>query len=392
MALTGPAGGPAAAPPAGLVPAATALGEEVARLTGDLGGVVDVDPLALLGERAALTGFTRHGRRTCGGSGELLPTADGWLAVSLPRPDDLALVPAWLGTAQSPAEVVAGRSTHGLVVTGAELGLAVAALGEAVGDRRPVLATAGARAGRRPALADAVVVDLSSLWAGPLCGHILTAAGARVIKVESSGRPDAARSGPPAFFDLLHAGQQSVTLDLSTTAGRRALAGLVARADIVIEASRPRALAQLGVDAAAEVAARPVVWVSITGHGRRAALRTAFGDDAAVAGGLVAGWPAAIDGDDEPGGPWFCADAVADPLAGLTAAVAALDRWQAGGGWLLDVSMAAVAAGCAGRPAGAWRGPVAPPRARATTGAARPLGADTDAVLADLHVCARGGS
>jgi hydroxymethylglutaryl-CoA lyase len=45
--------------------------------------------------------------------------------------------------------------------------------------------------------------------------------------------------------------------------------------------------------------------------------RVAFGDDAAVGGGLVV-W----DAD----GPCFCADAVADPVAGLVAAAAA--------GWL----------------------------------------------------------
>ena len=57
-------------------------------------------------------------------------------------------------------------------------------------------------------------------------------------------------------------------------------------------------------------AAGSAVWVSITGYGRDgpAAQRVAFGDDAAVAGGLIGG-----DRTD----PVFCADAVADPLAGL---------------------------------------------------------------------------
>ena len=38
-----------------------------------------------------------------------------------------------------------------------------------------------------------LVVDLSALWAGPLCAHLLGLAGARVVKVESLGRPDGAR-------------------------------------------------------------------------------------------------------------------------------------------------------------------------------------------------------
>ena len=382
MVLTGPADGPPALPPSGLVPAATAMGEELSRLTAG-GRPVELDALAVLAERAAVAGLTRQGRRSCGGACELLPTADGWLAVSLPRSEDAAMVPAWLRAEGPLPALVAGRSGAELVASAADLGLAVAALGETdPAARAPVVATAGAAAGPRADLGEAVVVDLSSLWAGPLCGRVLGAAGARVIKVESVARPDGARSGPALFFDLLHAGHESVALDLADPDGRRAFGALVERADIVIEASRPRALAQLGIDVAAEVARRPVVWVSITGHGREAGLRTAFGDDAAVAGGLVAGG----SGD----GPWFCADAVADPLTGLTAAVAALDRWRTGGGWLLDVSMAAVAAACAGPPmAGPSDGPGAAPHARVAPGTARPLGADTDAVLAELVAPAR---
>ncbi len=64
-----------------------------------------------------------------------------------------------------------------------------------------------------------------------------------------------------------------------------------------------------------------------------------FGDDAAVAGGLVC-WQ-----DDRP---VFCADAVADPVSGLVAAAACLDALATGGRWLVDVGMAGVAAHLAG--------------------------------------------
>jgi hypothetical protein len=188
-----------------------------------------------------------------------------------------------------------------------------------------------------------VVVDLSAMWAGPLCARLLGLAGMRVIKVESVRRPDGARAGDPRFFDWLHGGHASVGLDLATSGGRAALAQLVAAADVVIESSRPRALAQLGIDVEAAVGARPgITWVSITGHGREGAAgrRVAFGDDAAVAAGLVA--------HDDQDRPVFCGDAIADPITGLSAAVGALSSVAAGGGHLVDVPMVgAVAAAMA---------------------------------------------
>ena len=116
------------------------------------------------------------------------------------------------------------------------------------------------------------------------------------------------------------------------------LARLLVGADVVLEASRPRALEQLGLDARALVAGGgPRVWASITGHGRTGSERdrVGFGDDAAVAGGLVA-W-----GEQRP---HFVADAVADPATGLIAAAAVVDALAQGGRWLLDISLAGVAA------------------------------------------------
>jgi crotonobetainyl-CoA:carnitine CoA-transferase CaiB-like acyl-CoA transferase len=224
--------------------------------------------------------------------------------------------------------------------------------------------------------ASLLVLDLSALWAGPLCGDLLAAVGAQVVKVESTGRPDGARRGPVGFFDLLNGRKRSVALDFRTEQGARMLREIVQRADVVIEASRPRALAQLGVDAEHVLrAGRPQVWVSITGYGR-AGERVAFGDDAAAAGGLVV-W--------HEDAPMFCADAVADPLTGLTAAGACLETLAGGGRWLLDVSMAGVCAALAGPTLQAPHHlPVEPPRARPVTRPAPGFGADTEEFLADL--------
>ena len=99
---------------------------------------------------------------------------------------------------------------------------------------------------------------------------------------------------------------------------------------------------------------------------------------AAAAGGLVV-----RNGQ----GPLFCADAVADPLTGLTAAGACLEALESGGRWLLDVSMAAVSAELAGPTLPAPEGLVVqPPRARPVEASAPGFGADTVQVLAELGI------
>ena len=382
MALTGLPDQPLG-PPSGLV-------EGMDHLALSFPGL---DALALLGERAALMGLWRRGATSCGGSCRLLRAAHGFMAVSLARDDDMELVPAWLELDTAPAStpavwsVVAARVADGdprtLAARAQLMGLPVALVGEAAGSSRRagVLPLRVGEAPPRPDMTGLVVIDLSALWAGPLCGDLLARAGATVVKVESTQRPDGARRGSRDFFDLLNGHKRSVALDLQSPEGIRVLHELVRKADVVIEASRPRALAQLGVDAPAVVqAGGPQVWVSITGYGRSGeeANRVAFGDDAAAAGGLVT-W----SGPD----PLFCSDAVADPLTGLTAANACLSALHSGGRWLLDVSMAGVSAELTGPtlpvPAGLT---VAAPHARPADSRASDLGSDTGSVLAELGI------
>ena len=85
MALTGRADGPPLVAPDGIVDRIVGLGEPLG-----------IDAVALLGERAAAAGLSRHGDVSCGGATRLLPARDGWVAVCLAREDDVALVPAWL--------------------------------------------------------------------------------------------------------------------------------------------------------------------------------------------------------------------------------------------------------------------------------------------------------
>ena len=140
---------------------------------------------------------------------------------------------------------------------------------------------------------------------------------------------------------------------------------VVDAADVVLTSSRARAVEQLGLDPELSVrSGRTRVWLSISGYGSggRDAERVAFGDDAAVAGGLVS-W------DDD--GPMFCADAIADPATGMVASAAVLGALADGGRWLIDVSMADVAWDLAGPTIPVddetWRDP--PPRSSVGRGA-----------------------
>jgi CoA-transferase family III len=404
VSLTGYRHGPPLVPPGD---AATLAGSITARLAAATAGSrqpVRLDGAALLSERAAFTGHRRHGQISAGGATRLLPTSDGWAAVSCARPDDPVLLAALVGEELSgnpwPA-VAAWLRTH----TGAELSDRAGLLGLAAAPVDPATAPAPDRASaadpvtppansypRSPA--GLLVADFSALWAGPLCAHLLGLAGARVVKVETPQRLDGARRGNQDFYNLLHAGHRAVLLDPTTAGGRDALAALAAAADIVIESSRPRALAGFGLDAAAEVE-QGTIWVSITAAGR-GSTRVGFGDDVAAGAGLVA--------CDERGQPVFCGDALADPLTGLVAAELAMSA-RSGRGVLLDVSMAGVvAATLAGHPsrsrsAAARRAgagwvvdtvsgpvPVAAPHLRVATGRAAAPGEHTDQVLRELRI------
>jgi hypothetical protein len=395
MILTGRPEGPALGAPSALVDLVARAADVVWRRSA---GRVQVDGLALLGERAAIGNLVRQGTTSCGGSTRLVRASDGWLAVSLARPEDVAALPAWLsrpvpGDDPWPVvyEAVGVLLAADLDARAALLGLPIAALGTVASPPDPAfdLPVQAVPAGQADPLPDgiagALVIDLSALWAGPLCGQLLAAAGARVVKVESTARPDGARRGSATFFDLLNGEKRSVALDLATSQGRIDLRRVLGAADVVIDSARPRALEQMGIDATELLGQRrgPRVWAAITSHGRRAAMRerVGFGDVAAVAGGLVAG-------DEE--GPCFLADAVADPLAGLVTAAAVLEALSSGGRWLIDAAMAPMSASVAvgGGEVGGMvdvRGTCAqPPRARPVVRPAAALGADTADVLGGL--------
>ena len=344
-------------------------GQVAAAIGGGTGAAI------LLTGRAGLLGLTRAGRVSTGGATRLLATRDGWCAITLSRPDDVACVPALLHADEVPADPwpmlqrwAAARPVSAIIERAGLLDIPVAALGEAA-VAPPRIRQMGARSSPRGP-AGLLVTDLSSMWAGPLCGHLLARAGATVVKVESPRRPDGTRAGNRAFFNWMNGEKLFYCLDLDREADE--LRELLAVSDIVIEGSRPAALARrrLGADDVAPRAGR--IWLRINGYDERSG-RPAFGDDAAVAGGLV-GYGI--------GGPVFVGDAIADPLTGLEATLAVVESLGRGGGEVIHVSMAAVAATYAALPTTASvsaRPAPAPPAPAATVSAAE-LGADNDEV------------
>ncbi|WIM87015.1 CoA transferase [Candidatus Mycobacterium wuenschmannii] len=341
--------------------------DEARRVAAEIGGLlgVAVDADTVLAGRAAILNLPQPGLVSAGGATRLLPTADEWCAIALPRDDDVAALPALIevDAVTEPWDALAAwAATHSAAEVAKRaqlLDIATAVLGEATAGA-PAIRTCGAGVSPRP-LDRLLVADLSSLWAGPLCGQLLARAGATVVKVESPRRPDGTRRGDPAFFDWMNARKLSYAVDFDSER-LRALLGV---ADIVIEGSRPAALQRRKLDADS-VAGRPGrIWVRINGY-RDQPDRAAFGDDAAVAGGLVGGGL---------GGPVFFGDAIADPLSGLEAAWAIGESLHRGGGEVIDVAMAQVAARYAAFP----RTEI-PKAARPATTPASPLGADNAAV------------
>ena len=327
--------------PASVLSHARRLGAAIQDRVARLGGrPVHLDARQIITGRAALLGFDPPTRISSGGATRLLAAADGWCALTLSRADDLEAVPALLELPEvndpwtSLAAAAVERPAADFVARARLLDLPAATLGEtAAAD--PSVTQHNPPSVR--AISDLLVVDLSSMWAGPMCGRLLAAAGATVVKVETPARPDGTRRGDRRFLDWMN----SEKLSFSARFEDSELQDLLRAADVVIEGSRPAALARRGLSAD-KVPARPGrVWLRISGYGGGHPGRVAFGDDAAVAGGLV---------NVDEHGPLFCADAIADPLTALAGSAAVLDALTRGGGVIVDVSMAAVAAGYADLP------------------------------------------
>ncbi len=118
------------------------------------------------------------------------------------------------------------------------------------------------------------VIDLTSIYSGPICASILGDHGANVIKLEA---PDGdtmrmggrnSRNGVPGPFAMMNRNKRSIVLDLRSDAGKSVLRRLLAKSDVVLENYRPDVMDRLGFgwDRLQEINER-LIYASINGVG-----------------------------------------------------------------------------------------------------------------------------
>jgi crotonobetainyl-CoA:carnitine CoA-transferase CaiB-like acyl-CoA transferase len=119
-----------------------------------------------------------------------------------------------------------------------------------------------------------VVLDLTRIVAGPICGRVLADLGADVIKIEPP-EGDLSRRVPPivdgigALFAQMNAGKRNVGIDIRAPGGAELVRGLARWADVFIENFRPAALSGRGLSYDALRADNPgLIYCSITGFGQ----------------------------------------------------------------------------------------------------------------------------
>ncbi|WP_432162917.1 CaiB/BaiF CoA transferase family protein [Streptomyces tendae] len=208
-------------------------------------------------------------------------------------------------------------------------------------------AASPARSASAPApLTGLRVLDLATLFAGPLAATMLGDFGAEVIKVEHPTRPDPSRGHGPSkdgvglWWKLLGRNKRTITLDLSKPAGRTTLLRLAATADVVVENFRPGILEKwdLGWDELSAVNPR-LVLTRVTGFGQFGpyARRPGFGTLAEAMSGF-----AAMTGEpDAP--PTLPPFGLADSIAALATAYAVMTalaaRERTGEGQVVDMAI-----------------------------------------------------
>jgi crotonobetainyl-CoA:carnitine CoA-transferase CaiB-like acyl-CoA transferase len=189
-----------------------------------------------------------------------------------------------------------------------------------------------------------LVVSVEQAVAAPLCTCRLADAGARVIKIE---RPegdfargyDRAARGQSSYFVWLNRGKESVVLDIKDPDDHDLLAGLISRADVLVQNLMPGAMARAGFDLQELRRHHPrLVICSISGYGESGPYRDMKSYDMLIQAetGL-----ASLTGPAQA--PGRVGASVTDIAAGLNAYAAILEaliaRQRTGDGALIRVSL-----------------------------------------------------
>ncbi len=205
---------------------------------------------------------------------------------------------------------------------------------ERIGDASPAARHCAAE---RP-LDGVRVLDLTRVIAGPVAGRVLAAYGADVLRIGAAHLPTIL----PAVIDTGF-GKRFAELDLRTDAGRASLRALIARADIVLQAYRPHALARYGFGADEIAAIKPgIVCVSISAYGHAGPWRERRGFDSVVqmANGIAHEGMRRSGGDRPRPLPAQAQDHGTGWLAAAAAVETLLLQAHGGGSWHVQLSLA----------------------------------------------------
>ena len=191
------------------------------------------------------------------------------------------------------------------------------------------------------------VLDLSRVFAGPLCGQVLADFGAEVIKVEHPQRGDDTRDWgirigetETTYYNSMNRNKRSVTLDLQSPEGVRIVREMLLQSDVVIHNFKSGGAEKLGLGYEQLKAIKPdIVYVAIAGYDSSGPEAKRPGYDLVIQGesGLMA-----LNGEKEQP-PLKFGVAVVDLMTGMAAAQAVLAalfrRERTGAGRFIEMAL-----------------------------------------------------
>ncbi|MET1114890.1 MAG: CoA transferase, partial [Comamonas sp.] len=117
------------------------------------------------------------------------------------------------------------------------------------------------------------VLDLSRVFAGPMCGMVLADFGAEVIKVEHPARGDDTRDWgmrigktETTYYSAMNRNKRSVTVDLQSPEGLKIIHDLLPQCDVVLHNFKTGGAEKLGLGYEQLKALKPdLVYCAIAG-------------------------------------------------------------------------------------------------------------------------------